>query len=95
MNNFISELLFAVFALVLVSLFAWLVLKAVKSMHPNKLKTGKIEVLASIPVGARERILVIQHHEKEYMLGVSAGGITVLDKFPVHDQEETEVSGPS
>lgn len=87
MNNFITELLFVIFALALVSLFAWLVFRAMKSMQPSKYKKGKIEMLASIPVGARERIIVIQHRNSEYMLGITSGGITVLDKFPAKENE--------
>ena len=84
-------MLFVVFALALVSLFAWLVFRAMKSLQPSKYKNGKIEVLASIPVGARERVMIVQHRETEYVLGVTSGGISVLDKFPL-DKPKTDVS---
>ena len=85
MNNFISELVVVFFALVAVSLLAWVVLRAMKSMYSGKFKNGKVEILSSVPIGTRERILIIRHRGNEYVLGVTAGGVSLLDKYPAED----------
>ncbi len=85
MNNFISELIVVIFALVIVSVLAWVVLRAMKSMYSGKFKNGKVEIISSVPIGTRERILIIKHRNNEYVLGVTAGGISLLDKYPAED----------
>jgi len=82
MKNYMNELLFMLFALAIVVALAWIILRTLKSIHPTKHKNGKLNILLSLPVGARERIVVIQYQNHEYMLGITAGGINLLDKQP-------------
>lgn len=90
MENFATELLFVIFALILVSVLAWLVIKAMKAMQVGSNKSGaRIKVLSTMPVGTRERILIIQYNDNEYMLGVTSGGISLLDKYPAPAKNPT------
>ncbi len=89
-NNFIGELLFVGLALIVVSILAWLVLRAMKSMYSGKFRAGKVEIISSVPIGTRERILIIRHRSHEYVLGVTAGGISLLDKYPAEENVSEE-----
>ena len=80
MKNYANELLFMFFALAIVVALAWIILRTLKSIHPTSHKKGKLDILFSLPVGARERIVVIQYQDHEYLLGITAGGINLLDK---------------
>jgi flagellar protein FliO/FliZ len=92
MDNYVNELLFMALALALVILLAWGVLRALKAMHPNRHNNGKLDMLLSLPVGARERIVLIQYQNHEYLLGITAGGINLLDKQVAAKQQAQGIS---
>ncbi|WP_417349981.1 flagellar biosynthetic protein FliO [Ferrimonas sp.] len=70
-----------------VALILVLALVARKMNLPTKL-VGKIRLIASLPLGTKERVAVIQVGEQQYLIGVSAGGIQLLDKL------ETPIEAP-
>jgi len=88
MKNYANELLFMLFALAIVVALAWIILRTLKSIHPTKHKNGKLDIMLSLPVGARERIVLIQYRDQEYLLGIAAGGINLLDKQPVPTRQD-------
>jgi len=83
MKNYANELLFMLFALAIVIALAWIILRTLKSIHPGQHKNGKLNILLSLPLSARERIVLIQYQDHEYLLGITAGSISLLDKSPV------------
>lgn len=65
-------------ALVLVLLLAWLMLRALKRWQ---VKTGvgggaqAVQVLHSVALGPRERLVTVRWRGREYLLGVAAGAV--------------------
>lgn len=78
MENFPVTLIFTIAALAVVLALAWLILRFIAGSasyrRGNRLKT--IEVM---PLGTRERVVLMAVDDKEYLIGVTAGGISVLD----------------
>jgi flagellar biogenesis protein FliO len=88
MNNYTQELLFTLMALILVIALAWLLLKALKGFHIKQSGANRINLLLTLPVGSRERVVVVSYREYEYLVGIIAGGMTLLDKRP--DQQDSD-----
>jgi len=42
-------------------------------------RTGRLKVIESVPVGSRERIVVLQFNSREYLVGVTANSMVQLD----------------
>lgn len=80
MSNFSVSFLFTMLALVVVLVLAWLVLRGLSKMTVSKSRTGRIEVLDSVPLGARERLVLVKCDQQEYLLGVTANNINRLDQ---------------
>ncbi|MCG7899724.1 MAG: flagellar biosynthetic protein FliO [Candidatus Thiodiazotropha weberae] len=85
MENYAQELLFTLMALILVIALAWLFLKALKGFHVKQNGANRINLLLTLPVGSRERVGVVTYRQHEYLVGITAGGITVLDKLPIDE----------
>jgi flagellar biogenesis protein FliO len=91
MNNYIQELLFMLLALILVVGIALLVLKALKGIHTKQGDGARIDLLLTLPVGTRERVVVITYRDNEYLVGITAGGMSLLDKMPKPEPVDTIV----
>lgn len=81
---FPMTILLTVIALVFVLVLAWLALKLLartSSLGVNG-KQGRIRIVQSVPVGPRDRVLLLNVDGEEWVIGVSAGGITRLDRGP-------------
>ena len=44
-----------------------------------------LRFVRAVPVGARERVVLLDHAGERWMLGVTAGGISVLGRWPQAD----------
>lgn len=55
---------------------------------------GALHIVASLPLGARERLLLIQLGEQQLLLGVTPAGITLLHTLEAA-LPETQVSPPA
>lgn len=73
-------LLFAVFALALVLALAWLLLKGLAALGQRAGKHSPIEVKSTLPLGSRERLVVVEYRGADYLLGVASGHISLIDK---------------
>jgi flagellar protein FliO/FliZ len=85
MDNYLLELLFMILALILVVAMAWFVLKGIKRFHSAHGDGSKLKLSLSLPVGAREQIIVMTYRENEYLVGITPGGMRLLDKLPIND----------
>jgi flagellar protein FliO/FliZ len=69
-------------ALAFVLLLAWLVLRGLRRLQQGAQREGAPRVLRAATLGTRERVVVVHYRGREYLLGVAAGGITVVDRWP-------------
>ncbi|WP_432453615.1 MULTISPECIES: flagellar biosynthetic protein FliO [unclassified Agarivorans] len=67
------------FALVLVTIFvcAWVL----KKTRLSQFAGGQAKVVANLALGTRERVMVVEIGQQQYLLGVTAQSINLLDKL--------------
>ncbi len=85
MENFASSLVSMLIALALVLALAWVSLRLLKRMQYGRANDNSQEMMRfvrALPLGQRERVVVMHYRGEEWVLGVTAGGITLLDKRP-------------
>jgi flagellar protein FliO/FliZ len=90
MENFAASVATMLVALAFVLLLAWLSLHLVKRLQAGRRggAAGAPEALRfvrALPVGARERVVVVHYRGEEWVLGVTAGGISLLGRAPAPD----------
>lgn len=72
-------------ALALVLLLAWLALRLLKRMQSGRAGVAGapgIEVLRTTALGPRERLVSVRYRGREYLLGVTAAQVQVIDQWP-------------
>ena len=81
--GWVSQALATVLALALVLALAWLVLRTLRRLQPGLGGgVGAVpQVLYSAGLGPRERLVLVRHRGCEYLLGVAAGGVAVIDRW--------------
>ena len=83
--NGLGEIVSGILALALVLGLAWASLKLLKRLNVN-LGTAPgapgLKFLRALPVGPRERVVVVAYEGDILLLGVSAGQVTLLDRRP-------------
>lgn len=82
-----ASLLSTTVSLVFVLLLAYAVLRLVKRFQSGKRGAGPSvhdtpQVLRTVALGARERLVVVRYKERDYLLGVTPGAVTRLDADP-------------
>jgi flagellar biogenesis protein FliO len=83
--SFAAQLGGTALALVVVLALAWFGLRALKRLQ---LRAGAaaggeaIVVLRSVSLGARERVVALRYRDHEYLVGVSANTVSLLDRLP-------------
>ncbi len=80
MKEYVIELFFMLLALAIVIALAFLILKGIKSAYAHKNKDSLLKVKLSLPIGNRERIMVLNYKDAEYILGVTPNNISLIDK---------------
>ena len=76
------ELLTVAFALAIVLGLAFFSLKLLKRFQAGAPSDDQIRYLRALPVGQRERLTLVAYRDEVFLLGVTAGQITVLDRRP-------------
>lgn len=84
-----------VVALAFVLLLAWLLIRGWRRLQnfggrPPGPDGDALRFVRALPVGARERVVLVDHAGERWMLGVTAGGISLLARWP---QAETAPEG--
>lgn len=77
-----------VVALAFVLLLAWVLIRGWRRVQGMTLGTGAadgeaLRFVRALPVGARERVVLLDHAGERWMLGVTAGGISLLARWPL------------
>ena len=82
--NFASMLL----ALACVIALAWLALRLLRDRLQPGARPGQphnpdtLRFIRALPVGTKERVVIIEHRGERWMLGVTAGGISTIAHWP-------------
>lgn len=84
-GSFLASLLVTALALAFVLALAWALLRLLKrGMQVRGAAAGAAapQVLQAISLGGRERLVLVRHAGADYLLGVTAASITLVDKQP-------------
>lgn len=76
------ELLTVALALAIVLGLAFFSLRLLKRLQAGAPSDDQIRYLRALPVGPRERLTLVAYRDEVFLLGVTAGQITVLDRRP-------------
>lgn len=83
--------LFTLLALVTVLVLAWFAIRFLATINRVNPKGAKpVKILNTTAIGSRERLVLIQYREQDILLGVSAGGISVIDSRPKANETDTQ-----
>jgi len=87
MESFALSFASMLLALALVLGLAWIVLRLLRArlQGPRDPKAAGDEALRfvrALPVGTRERVVIVEHRGARWMLGVSPGGISTIAHWP-------------
>jgi flagellar protein FliO/FliZ len=88
MESFALSFASMLLALVIVLGLAYVVLRLMRArMQPRGPQgTGSDDALRfvrALPVGAKERVVIVEHRGARWMLGVTAGGINTIAHWPL------------
>lgn len=84
MESFALSFASMLLALALVLALAWFVLKFMqRRLQPGVGAGGAagaeaLRFVRALPVGAKERVVIVEHRGQRWMLGVTAGGINTI-----------------
>jgi flagellar biogenesis protein FliO len=87
MDNFFQEFAFVLIALVFVASLALILLKSLKGFYNLQKRSSPMKLLLTLPLGSRERLVVVTYRNSEYLVGITQGGMSLLDKLPISDPE--------
>jgi flagellar protein FliO/FliZ len=87
MESFALSFASMVLALAIVLGLAWVVLRFMRSrMQPRgphgSTSDDALRFVRALPVGAKERVVIVEHRGARWMLGVTAGGISTIAHWP-------------
>jgi flagellar protein FliO/FliZ len=94
LGTVISSIFAVVIALALVLGLAWGAIWLLKKLQDRQLgivdgdeERGHIRFIRAMPLGQRERVTLIELDGERLLLGVTAGGISLLARWPAKDSE--------
>jgi flagellar protein FliO/FliZ len=88
MDNFGGQLASTLLALVLVSGLAWVCIALLRRIQDGRAgRSGArpeaaLRFVRAMPVGPKERVVVVHYRGEELLLGVTPGGIHLLTRHP-------------
>jgi flagellar protein FliO/FliZ len=87
MESFLLSFASMLIALAVVLAIAWLLLRLLRSrMQPRPTGQGAaddaLRFVRALPVGSKERVVIVEHGGVRWMLGVAAGGISTIASWP-------------
>jgi len=87
MESFVLSFASMLLALALVLAIAWGLLRLMRGRMQPRARNGKggddaLRFVRALPVGAKERIVIVEHGGERWMLGVTAGGISTIAHWP-------------
>lgn len=90
MESFAMSFASMLLALAVVIAIAWVALRLLRDrMQPRAKGTvgddDLLRFVRALPVGAKERVVIVEHRGERWMLGVTAGGISTLARWPANE----------
>lgn len=87
MESFALNFTGTMLALTVVIAVAWFALRLLRDRLQPRLKPGQpdgdgLRFVRALPVGTKERVVIVEHRGERWMLGVTAGGISALAHWP-------------
>lgn len=91
MQDLMLNLASTVAALAFVLLLAWVLIRGWRRLQTLGGRspmdnTEALRFVRAMPVGSRERVVLLDHAGERWMLGVTAGGISLLARLPIPGQ---------
>ncbi|MFG6460770.1 flagellar biosynthetic protein FliO [Roseateles sp. DXS20W] len=87
MQDLLLNLASTVLALAFVLALAWVLIKGWRRLQDRAGTTDgagdALRFVRALPLGARERVVLLDHAGERWMLGVTAGGISLLARWPL------------
>ena len=82
-------------ATVAVLALAWVVLRLLKRMQHGTGGDGELGFVRSLSVGPRERVTLVTYRDEVFVLGVTAGSITLLARLPREEASSPDAALPA
>ena len=87
MESFALSFASMLLALGVVIALAWFALRLLRDRMQPRIKADgsnddALRFVRALPVGAKERVVIVEHRGARWMLGVSAGGISTIAQWP-------------
>lgn len=82
-------------SLLIVLALAWLMLRWLRRSAIGSAGSDGLRVQRAISLGARERLVVVVHGDTEYLLGVTAASVTLIDRRPSDRSAVGSSGGPA
>ena len=87
MESFVLSFASMLLALAFVIALAWLVLRFMRSRMQPRASPGSagddtLRFVRALAIGAKERVVIVEHRGARWMLGVTAGGISTIAQWP-------------
>ena len=80
----------ATLSLALVLALAWLMLRWLRRSPRRGAAADGPRVLRAVSLGTRERLVVVQHQDTEYLLGVTAASVSVIERRRIDAPQRAE-----
>lgn len=86
MESFAMNFTGMLLALTAVILVAWMALRLLRDRLQPGTRNGQatgdaLRFVRALPVGPKERVVIVEHRGERWMLGVTAGGISTLGRW--------------
>ena len=99
MESFALSFASMVLALAVVIAIAWVLLRLLRNRMqprgaPGSVGDETLRFVRALNVGAKERVVIVEHRGARWMLGVTAGGISTIAHWPADTLQGETVSGP-
>jgi flagellar protein FliO/FliZ len=97
MESFAMSFASMLLALAVVIAIAWGALRLLRDrMQPRVKSQGAsddaLRFVRALPVGAKERVVIVEHRGERWMLGVTGGGISTLARWPAGEAASSSSS---
>lgn len=100
MESFVMSFASMLLALGVVIAVAWFALKLLRDRMQPRAKAGgaaddALRFVRALPVGAKERVVIVEHRGTRWMLGVTAGGISTIAQWNADGEPVARPEAPA